>query len=310
MEFEKTPSATVPDAHQSSATQMPDAPSVPTTADASIPPTGGAGMAEPPTVEPPKKGIANIWHMLVFIAVLLVFSYSGSNGQHAGVAKHGRWKFYSLTIAWEWVMVLYIWLGTRKRGIGLTNLIGGNEKLDRLLSRGVPEWSTMRDRTRRIFTLLIDTALGFFFWLVAIGVLAAFAKMLGLMRAGANSDFQQKIGFMAPQTGWELFLFLLLSATAGICEEIIFRGYLQRQFAAFTGSAVVGIVAQAVIFGAGHGYEGARRMMLIAVLGILLGILTYVRGSLKPAMVTHFCQDGIAGTVLYLISKKIIPMPQ
>ena len=49
---------------------------------------------------------------------------------------------------------------------------------------------------------------------------------------------------------------------------------------------------------------------LIAVLGALFGIITYVRKSLKPAMVAHFCQDGVAGIVLYLIAKKIVPMPQ
>jgi membrane protease YdiL (CAAX protease family) len=217
---------------------------------------------------------------------------------------------YVFTIVWEWAMVLYIWLGTRKRGVGLWDLIGGDEQLDRLMSRGLPEWSEMKTGTKRFLTVLIDIGTGFAYWLICIGVLAIIAHLLGLTRPGANSDFQEKIGFLAPQTGKQLLLFLALSATAGVCEEIIFRGYLQKQFAIISNSAVVGIVAQAIIFGAGHGYEGAKRMLLIAVLGMMFGILTHIRRSTKPAMAAHFFQDGIAGIALYLVAKKIVPMPK
>jgi uncharacterized protein len=297
MDPETLPTATSSDVPQPSST------------DAAQLSTAAGSAAELPPV-PSQVGIANLWHTAVFIVVLLAFSYSGANGQHAAAAKHGKSYLYAFTIVWEWILVLYIWLGTRKRGIGLRDLIGGNDALDRLLSRGLPEWSEMKAGTKRVFGLLIDIGLGFGFWLVSIGVLAMVAKAIGLFRPGATSDFQQKIGFLAPQTGKDLIFFLVLSATAGVCEEIIFRGYLQRQFTAISKSAIIGIVAQAILFGAGHGYEGGKRMFLIAVLGALFGILTHFRRSLKPAMVAHFCQDGIAGIALYLIAKKIIPMPQ
>jgi uncharacterized protein len=274
-----------------------------------VPLTLPVDQEQPPVVERP-RAIANLWHTAIFIVVLLAFSYSGANGQHQAAAKHGKWLLYVFTIAWEWVMVLYIWLGTRARGIGFWDLVGGDSQLDRLMSRGLPEWSEMKTGTKRLFTWLIDIGVGFIYWLVCIGVLALVAKLVGLTKPGATSDFQQKIGFMAPQTGKELLLFLALSATAGICEEIIFRGYLQRQFATISKSAIIGIIAQSILFGAGHGYEGGRRMLLIGLLGAMFGILTHLRKSTKPAMVAHFFQDGIAGIVLFLIAKKIVPMPQ
>jgi len=286
-------------------------PIVPTATDAPvIVPEGSLVPSATESVTVGHQPVANLWHTAIFIVVLLAFSYSGANGQHQAAAKHGKSYLYLFTIAWEWIMVGYIWLGTRKRGVGLGNLIGGNAALDRLMSRGLPEWSTMSAGLRRFFAFLIDIGSGVFFWMLSLGVLAIFAKAIGLMKPGATSDFQQKIGFLAPQNGKELLLFLLLSATAGFCEEIIFRGYLQRQFTALSRSAIVGIVAQAVLFGAGHGYEGIKRMFLIAVLGALFGILSHFRKSLKPAMVAHFCQDGVAGIALYLVAKKIIPMPQ
>jgi uncharacterized protein len=305
MDPETSPPATVPEAPQSSMTEA----ERPISADASqISAASDGGATQVVSKQP--VGIANLWHTAVFIVVLLAFSYSGANGQHQAVGKHGKSYLYLFTIAWEWIMVGYIWLGTRKRGIGLGDLIGGNAALDRFLSRGLPEWSEMRASTKRFLALLIDAGTGVVFWLVSLGVLAIFAKLLGLTKPGATNDIQDKIGFMAPGTGKELFLFLVLSATAGICEEIIFRGYLQRQFTAISRSAILGIVVQAIIFGAGHGYEGGKRMFLIAVLGAMFGILTYVRKSTKPAMVAHFCQDGVAGIALYLLAKKIIQLPQ
>jgi hypothetical protein len=47
-----------------------------------------------------------------------------------------------------------------------------------------------------------------------------------------------------------------VAITAGICEEIVYRGYLQRQLSAFTGSLPIAVCLQAAIFGAAHLYQG------------------------------------------------------
>jgi len=83
--------------------------------------------------------------------------------------------------------------------------------------------------------------------------------------------------------------------TAGFCEEIIFRSYFQKQFAALAKSAVVGIVVQGLIFGGSHAYEGWQKMVQIAVFGFLFGVLAWWRKSLRPGMMTHFAQDSVAG---------------
>src|SRR5262249_51346613 len=45
-----------------------------------------------------------------------------------------------------------------------------------------------------------------------------------------------------------------LAATCGFCEELVFRGYLTQQFSAWTGSRVLAVVLQGVVFGLAHGY--------------------------------------------------------
>ena len=82
-------------------------------------------------------------------------------------------------------------------------------------------------------------------------------------------------------------------------EEIIFRGYLQRQFGALGRNAIVGIVASGILFGLAHGYQGPRMMVVIGVYGIFFGILAHFRKSLRPGMMAHAFQDSIAGIGLF-----------
>ena len=107
----------------------------------------------------------------------------------------------------------------------------------------------------------------------------------------SNSEVASRV---LPRTPAEISAYLLLCATAGFCEEIIFRGYLQGQFTAWTGSAYAGLVLQALVFGLAHGYQGARLMTVIAVFGCLFGLLAQWRQSLRPGMIAHFLQDASA----------------
>ena len=90
-------------------------------------------------------------------------------------------------------------------------------------------------------------------------------------------------------------LWCLVSCTAGFCEEVLYRGYLQHQFAAWTGSAPAAIAIQAVIFGASHGYQGMKQMVIISVLGALYGILANWRRTLVPGMAAHVWSDIYGG---------------
>jgi membrane protease YdiL (CAAX protease family) len=123
------------------------------------------------------------------------------------------------------------------------------------------------------------------FWIVAAGLLWIFGWLLRIAALGRNA-----IASMLPHRGIELTFWIALSVTAGICEETIFRGYLQRQFMALTKSAPAGILLSAAIFGAAHAYQGFRMTILIALYGAMFGILAYWRGSVRPGMIA--CMAG------------------
>ena len=89
---------------------------------------------------------------------------------------------------------------------------------------------------------------------------------------------------------------MLLCALVGIAEELVFRGYLQQQFTAWArGAAAAGVVFSAMMFGAAHGYEGARAMFLLAVFGAFFSLLALFRRNLRAGIFAHSWHDAIAG---------------
>jgi membrane protease YdiL (CAAX protease family) len=99
---------------------------------------------------------------------------------------------------------------------------------------------------------------------------------------------------LLPHGSIELILWIVLSISAGICEEVVFRGYLQRQFAAFTQKPWIGWLLQAVLFGVAHGYQGINACVNITVIGALLGLLAMWRRSVRPGMICHASMDILA----------------
>jgi membrane protease YdiL (CAAX protease family) len=138
--------------------------------------------------------------------------------------------------------------------------------------------------------MLRDTGVAVVF-LVARYVLLVFLRIL--MRPGHSPGVQR----LLPHSRSELIVFMAVSATAGIVEEIIFRGYLQRQFAALRMGGWTAVTLQAVIFGLAHGYQGSSHMFLIGIFGLLFGGLAKQRVSLRPGMLAHVANDALGGII-------------
>ena len=103
------------------------------------------------------------------------------------------------------------------------------------------------------------------------------------------------VGTLLPHRPLEIVTWIALSITAGFAEELVFRGYLQRQFQAWTGSLGVAVALQAILFGVSHGYQGVRACARITLYGLLFGILAARRGSLRPGMIAHAWTDIASG---------------
>jgi membrane protease YdiL (CAAX protease family) len=243
-----------------------------------------------PSQTVPQRAIAPAWHTLILIAAMLTMSFTGSERMATNTARpHGRLILYVATIILDWVIVGYIWMGLKRRGVRLRDVIGG-------------EWKSPEDGW-------LDFAIAVGFWICSALILALGKLALGLASLDMSktmsevSELKKTLGFIVPQGGIEMAAFVALTMTAGFCEELIYRGYFQQQFRAWTKNVGLAIAAQGILFGASHGYQGWRFMVLIAVYGCLFGIMASWRKSLRPGMMAHAWQDLFSGIALKLAMK-------
>ena len=110
---------------------------------------------------------------------------------------------------------------------------------------------------------------------------------------------------LLPHTPQERSLFLPVSVTAGICEEIFFRGFLTWYLTAWMG-LIPAILIAAILFGAGHVYLGPLQVPKTAFIGLLFAFVVWLSGSLWPAMLLHAFIDWNSGELGY----RVLTQPQ
>jgi hypothetical protein len=197
-----------------------------------------------------------------------------SAGRMRTVPPTNRVFFYFKTMLWEWFLLAYVLLGVHWHHTSLEEVTGA-------------AWKRARDFFR-------DLGIALLFWILALFVLVLLAHLL---------NPRPSVSFLLPQSRLEVFIWILLSTTAGICEEAIFRGYLQKQFIAWTGSIPAGLFLSACIFGLAHIYQGAKSAVVLGVFGLMFGILAHRRRSMRPGMITHALHDTATGIVMKFVPK-------
>jgi hypothetical protein len=225
-----------------------------------------------PQAERSADAVAPAWHTLVVLFIMLALSALSYYSR--GLPSVGRVRnqivSYISVIIMEWLVLGFIWFGLRLRNQRLRVLLGEN-------------WGGAQK-------ILRDLGLAVLFLIAANVILTALGHLLN---AGPN----QAIRSLLPHGRAQIAVYFLLTVTAGFCEEVIFRGYFQRQFSAWFKSAATAITLQGIIFGASHGYQGPKLMLIIVVYGVMFGLLAHWRHSLRPGMIAHFLQDFLGGVV-------------
>lgn len=226
------------------------------------------------------------WHTLLLIAFILLTSYGSSTRvgrAGTGAPAVARTAQYVGNIVMQWLIVAFVWLGLHLRKRTLSDAVGR--------------------RWKRLEDAVIDVVIAIGFWFVSAMLLYGIQKLLGIAGNEALRERLRNLQFITPKSGRELALFVCLAVTAGICEEVIFRGYLQKQFIALTRNTVAGIAMSASLFGLAHGYQGGKMMIVLGCYGAMFGTLAHVRRSIVPGMIAHAGQDSLVGVMLFTMSR-------
>jgi len=260
----------------------------------------------PPLFQSPKnypqatQPIAPWWHTALLVAGIALISIAGAKqmaGPHA--VRVSRLGTYAFSMAMELAMLAWIWFGLRMRRLPFRSLMGELE-------------SGVRG-------IAIDFGIAGIFWVGSLFVLATVGIFWEVLDAAihhrtfapnAQPDAAQQHTIhtllrLAPATASEIAAWILVCVIAGVAEEIVFRGYLQRQFIAWgRGALWAGVLFSAILFGMAHGYQGARQMVMLSIFGAFFSLLAIFRRSLRAGMIAHAWQDLIAGLGLALLHAR------
>lgn len=109
---------------------------------------------------------------------------------------------------------------------------------------------------------------------------------------------------LMPATKNQVLVFtLVLSVTAGICEELIFRAYLFNLIGTHTGN-IAAIVLSSLLFGFWHLYLGWQEVLRTSVMGgILCGVYIFT-GNIVVPILLHVFIDIYSGLICYFAVRK------
>jgi len=230
--------------------------------------------------------VASYLHTFLIVLLMCAVGVMSMLSFKSGRAPAGPLALYIPTIIWLWSLTGLVYAGVRRHGFRVRDVFG-------------QKWQSFDDA-------LMDVAFAAAFWIAAMTILYAVSRLLmALLHQPTPKSIPTELQALAPQGALGFALWLALSISAGICEEFVFRGYLQRQFGALARNAGAGIVLSALVFSVGHLYEGGVKAIVIGVFGILLGVLAHLRRSLAPGMIAHAWHDIFAGALLYLLPRML-----
>ena len=135
---------------------------------------------------------------------------------------------------------------------------------------------------------------------LTIAAIAAVVRQFGGMDAADDKTrkaWRRQLGelrVIVPRNDRQLRLFYGMSATAGIVEETLWRGYLIW----YLGHAMpvwTAAIVSSVIFGIGHSYQGIASVPKIALVGAAFAALYLLTGSVWLPMLLHAVFDAVQG---------------
>lgn len=145
--------------------------------------------------------------------------------------------------------------------------------------------------------ILVIVGLGFAGYLIAIQLFVIRRALR--IRPGVVHQSRAMLVMrrLMPAERPEVPAFVLLAATAGICEEFLYRGFVYSHFEKLAGVGAA-LVGSSVLFGIAHIYQGRQGAIGTLIIGLVLAASRLWTGSLLPGAIAHFLFDLSAGLLV------------
>jgi uncharacterized protein len=178
---------------------------------------------------------------------------------------------YGSTIVFQWALTLMVVWRCSLRGLTLTDLGFSQQVHSELL----------------FMTVAGAIFLGSFQWFN----LRRVSRM-----SGPVPDFMRKLAErVLPAGKWEFIPYCALAITAGICEEILYRGFAMSALTRVGISSWAVVILTSILFGLAHTYQGRSGVFGTGIMGLVFGSVRILTASLFPVMIWHSVVDLVAG---------------
>jgi uncharacterized protein len=192
--------------------------------------------------------------------------------QPPSTTKEDRLALYASTIAFQWIASgIIFW---------------------RTAAHGIKPWQLGLALPRAVLTIAVA---------IGLTALVLLNQIVGLKRLAtqpvANQGLVPQLAQkLFPQDSVERLAFFALVVTVAICEEFIYRGFVQWVLRDVSGgSTFVAVIGSALFFALAHLYQGRRGLISTFAVGLLFSATTAVTLSLLPSIAAHFAADFTAG---------------
>lgn len=112
---------------------------------------------------------------------------------------------------------------------------------------------------------------------------------------------QLLVYLIAPRTRREWILWSATVIAAAIAEEAAYRGVGMAILWYALGNGYLAAIVSSIAFAVAHSTQGAKSVLIIFGMAIVMHVLVWYTGTLIVAMVVHAVYDFVAG---YLIARE------
>jgi uncharacterized protein len=143
---------------------------------------------------------------------------------------------------------------------------------------------------------------------LAIVMIYSIDTVINFIKSNKASTDTNDLSNIMPTSWSDYGHFVFLAIAAGICEEIVFRGflinYINEMLPNLSYAYFIALVFPALIFSVSHIYQGWFAVLKIFAISLLFGALFIFSKSLLLVCLIHVLVDLISGAVMVVVFRK------
>jgi membrane protease YdiL (CAAX protease family) len=135
-------------------------------------------------------------------------------------------------------------------------------------------------------------------WMITLALLFGIVLSTNLIRRNpeALANMQRSLepqSLLLPSSAEERKWFAIATVVAGICEELLYRGFFLRYLRTVLPgwNWIILVLISGIVYGLSRAYQGRKGILTTTLAGFSYAIIYVLSGSILPAMAFHILAD-------------------